>query len=387
MAKKLYEVLGVDEKASPEELKKAFKKLALKCHPDKNDNCKEAEEQFKELTEAYATLNDPKKRQYYDQTGQIDGSGVGPDMNDMFKNMFAGEFGSFDVFSGESGGPFGGFFQQAFGHRREKQQDVIHLDIELGNVLNGAKHDVTFEAVEMCNTCKGSGAHSEKDLIKCMQCNGTGSMMQQLGPFVVSGGICNACAGSRTLIKNKCHSCQGEGTKRKKTTIELVITKGCPNNHTQIFKDKGSYSKQLKEKSDLVIMTHYKLEDGLQVDPEGNVLKTIEVKLEDILCGFIRPIKLYGKEFKLASHGYYNPSKEVVVKQMGLPQVSRKKPGDLLIRTIVQYPDDASKVNKYNEVFGKIFKKIKIEMPSNDNEVCENIVLSEAFDGNGASLG
>ena len=385
MAKKLYEVLGVDEKVNEVDLKKAFKKLALKCHPDKNDNCKEAEEQFKEITEAYATLSDPKKRQYYDQTGQIDGSGMGPDMNDMFKNMFAGEFGSFDVFSGEGGGPFGGFFQ-AFGGRghREKQQDVIHIDIELSNVMNGAKHDVTFEAIEMCNSCKGSGAHSEKDLIKCLQCNGTGSMMQQLGPFVVSGGICNACAGSRTMVKNKCHSCQGEGTKRKKTTIELVIAKGCPNNNAIVFKDKGSYSKQLKEKSDLVIMTHYKLDDGLQVDNDGNILKVIEVKLEDLLCGFIRPLKLYGKDFKMVSYGYYNPSKEVVVKHMGLPQVSRKKPGDLLIRTVIQYPDDASKVNKYNEVFGKIFKKNKIETP--EGEVCDNIVLSDAFDGNGNKM-
>lgn len=185
------------------------------------------------------------------------------------------------------------------------------------------------------------------------------------------------------MIKNKCHSCQGDGTKRKKTTIELIITKGCPNNNAQVFKDKGSYNKQLKEKNDLVIMTHYKLEDGLQVDGDGNVMKTIEVKMEDMLCGFIRPIKLYGKDFKLVSHGYYNPSKEIIVKHIGLPQINRKKPGDLIIRTSVQYPDDASKVNKYNEVFVKIFKKSKIEIPSNDGEVCDNIIMSEAFDGNG----
>ena len=367
----LYDMLGVPKSASPEDIKKAYKKLALKYHPDKNqDNREEAEAKFKQVTEAYNILSDPQKRKMYDDHGVTDGQGMPADINEILKNVFGAEFSSFDPFGdmgfnmnmGGQGGPFSFMFNQQ--HHREKQQDVIHIDIALADVLNGAKHDIHIEVLDMCGTCKGYGAVDPNDIIKCMQCNGSGTSMQQMGPFMISQGRCRSCNGSGTIVKNNkhCSNCKGEGVKTKKAVIELVVPKGVQNGTTQVYPNHGTYHKKTKERNDVVVMIRYKQEDGIQVDSDGNVHKCIDVGLDELMCGFAKPVSLYGQDFKLCSSGYYNPTKEIQIKGMGLPKhKAPNKRGDLYVHSKVVYLEDSQKVNKYSEVFQKIFKKSSVD--------------------------
>ena len=383
----LYEVLGIPKDASNDDIKKAYKKLALKLHPDKNqDNREQAEAEFKKITEAYSVLSDPQKREMYDRCGTVDGMPGGmPDINEIFKNMFSSGFESFDPFNmhgGGGGGP-GDPFSFFFGNggpggrqRREKHQDVIHIDVDLVDILNGARHDINFDVMDVCPGCNGNGTSDPNDIIKCMHCNGTGTAVQQMGPFVISHGRCGACNGGGSMIKKnkQCAQCNGEAVKSKRTTLEVNIPKGCPNNHTILFSDKGAYNKNNKQRNDIVVMLHYKLDESTNVDQEGNVHVNIEIKLEELLCGFIKPIKLYGKEFKFVSHGYLNPSKDITIPQMGLyhPNVrkhSKENRAAVILHTKVRYPDDSKdKVSKYTEVFCRIFKKSKISAPSTEED-------------------
>jgi molecular chaperone DnaJ len=218
-----YEVLGVSRNASDDEIKKAYRRLAMKYHPDRNQGNKESEETFKLIKEAYECLCDPQKRAAYDQYGH---AGVDPS---------AGGFGSgFGGFAGGAGfGDFGSIFDEIFGSGRRSSGPQVYrgndlsysLEITLEDAAYGATKNLRIPTWEECDTCHGSGAKPGTKPITCTTCHGSGQVSQRMGPFAMQQ-TCPTCHGSGRLIPEPCPACHGRGRIQKQKTLEVQIPAG-----------------------------------------------------------------------------------------------------------------------------------------------------------------
>lgn len=254
MAKRdYYEILGVSKGASDDELKKAYRKLAKKYHPDVNKEAG-AEEKFKEINEAYEVLSDSSKRANYDQFGH---DGVN------------GNFQGFEGFSGFSSGGFGGFediFSSMFGGGFSRssrnygpmqgENTYRYMDISFMDSIKGKEQDITIRVDEQCDHCHGKGGESASDVSTCSRCQGRGRVQQQQrSPFgvVMSEVECPNCHGSGKEIKNKCHKCHGEGYNNKKVTINLKIPAGIQSGQALRVPKRGERGMNGGENGDLII--------------------------------------------------------------------------------------------------------------------------------------
>ncbi len=247
-----YEVLGVDKSASDQEIKKAFRKLARKYHPDVNPDDKEAEARFKEVNDAYETLSDPQKRSQYDQFGpdgpQFGGFG-GQGAN------FSGDFGDIgDIFNMFFGGG-GGFGQASRGPRRGN--DLRYdLTINFEDAIFGAKKNITLNREHTCDTCGGSGAEPGTHPHTCPRCGGTGRVIQtQNTPLgrIQTQGTCPECHGTGQIIDHPCHDCGGSGHKRKTVTLEVNIPPGVDNGNRLRMQGEGESGELGGPQGDLYI--------------------------------------------------------------------------------------------------------------------------------------
>ena len=221
--KDYYATLGLEKGASDEEIKKAFRKLAIKYHPDKNQGNKEAEDKFKEINEAYQVLSDPEKKATYDRYGTVDfdGSGFG-----------SGGFGGFDFSDmGGFGDIFESFFGGGGGGRRkngpQRGSDLEYtINLTFEEAVFGIEKEISIDRSENCETCKGSGAKEGTSKKTCPTCNGQGQVRVQrqtpLGSFV-STSTCNNCGGTGSVIEEPCTSCHGRGHVRKTRKIKVNI--------------------------------------------------------------------------------------------------------------------------------------------------------------------
>ncbi len=221
--KDYYEVLGVSRDASQEEIKKAFRRLALKHHPDRNAGDKAAEDKFKEINAAYSCLSDPEKRAHYDRFGTAEGAGgagfggfsTGAGFGDIFEDFFG------DIF----GGGFGGHRRQ----RPAKGNDLRYdLDITLEEAVFGTEKVITFPKLQRCSECSGTGAEPGTSPEICPGCKGSGHVRYQQGFFSVSK-TCGKCYGSGKIIGNPCKKCRGNGTMQEQKTVNLKIPAGVDN--------------------------------------------------------------------------------------------------------------------------------------------------------------
>lgn len=222
MAKDFYNILEVDRNATDADLKKAYRKLALQYHPDRNPGDKVAEEKFKEINEAYACLSDPQKRSNYDQFGTAEGMGADFGFGGGF-NDFASSFG--DIF----GNVFGDIFGDFTGRRRTrpaKGQDLRYdLEINLKESVFGTEKNIKIPRWETCSTCRGTGAKPGKAPVTCRTCNGTGQTKLQQGFFTIAR-TCGSCHGEGKIITDPCTKCAGQGKARRERTVSLKIPAG-----------------------------------------------------------------------------------------------------------------------------------------------------------------
>jgi molecular chaperone DnaJ len=224
-----YEILGVAKNASADDVKKAYRKLAMKYHPDRNPGNKEAEASFKEATEAYEILRDDQKRAAYDRMGHQafgQGGGAAPggeghgfegfDFNDIFSNFT-------DIF-----GEFGGAGTRQAKKRSASQRgsDIrYNLEISLEEAFRGTTEKISFAIPSTCETCKGSGSQAGEKPVDCSTCKGSGKIRAQQGFFIVER-TCTTCAGTGQMIKNPCKTCHGEGRVNKEKTLAVKIPAG-----------------------------------------------------------------------------------------------------------------------------------------------------------------
>lgn len=380
----LYDILKVSKGASLDEIKKSYRKLALDHHPDRTTG---NEEEFKKINEAYAVLSDSDKRKMYDQFGTIDGNpggGVHVDLNDILKNMFGGGMGMGGMGSGMASGPgfsfmfvdgnddshpganmFEGFPGFPFGgHRKKRDNDTITVEVDVNDIYYGNTKRVEFEILDLCDKCNGTGAHDPSHIVTCITCNGQGSILQQLGPFVQKS-TCGSCGGKGSIIKNNklCGLCKGEKVIYSKKIFELKIPKGIPNNHEIKMEKKGAYNLAQKSYKDMIFKFKYKIEEPYSVDDYMNVTYVFNINIEELLGGFQKTIKLYKDDVVISSDMYFNPTHIVTIKDKGFYNIKKQRYGDLYIKFNIIFTD-GDRLIKYNEVLQKIIKKNIQPLPS-----------------------
>ncbi|MBN2646537.1 MAG: molecular chaperone DnaJ [Thiotrichales bacterium] len=252
-----YDVLGVSKSASEGEIKKAYRKMAMKYHPDRNPDDKDAENKFKEASEAYEILSDAQKRATYDQFGHagLEGHGGGR----------GGGFGGFgDIFEDLFGGGFGG--------RRGPRPGAdlqYELEITLEQAVNGSKIDIKIPTKEICDACDGTGAQSSADVTTCPTCGGAGQVRMQQGFFAVNT-TCPNCHGSGKIIKNPCKKCHGEGYTHGHKTLSVSIPAGVDTGDRIRLQGEGEAGELGAPKGDLYVRIHVKKHAVFQ--REGNNL-------------------------------------------------------------------------------------------------------------------
>ena len=251
-----YEVLGVDKNASADEIKKAYRKSAMKYHPDRNPGDKEAEEKFKELGEAYEVLSDPDKKARYDQFGF---AGVDPNYGGG-AGGYGGGFGGFGDF-GDLGDIFGSFF--GGGGRRQSTQNMprrgenvgARLDLTFEEAAFGAEKEVAAQRIENCSACNGSGSADGK-VETCSQCRGTGqvrTVQTIMGMQMQSTTTCPQCSGRGKIVKNPCNTCRGKGKVRRTQKIKVKVPAGIDHGQTVRLRGEGCVGSNGGPNGDLMV--------------------------------------------------------------------------------------------------------------------------------------
>ena len=364
-----YEVLGINRGASTEEIKKAYRKLALQFHPDRNPGSKEAEEQFKEATEAYEVLRDKEKRARYDQFGHAGISGAGAE-------AWGGFPGGFDLsdalraFMRDFGG-FGGF-EDLFGttSRRRRGPRVIRgndlqvkLRLSLQEVSHGAKKRIKVTKMNTCSRCNGSGAKSGSSRETCSTCRGTGELRQVsrslFGQFV-NITTCPSCNGQGTVIKEACPLCKGEGRVKGSKSVEVMIPAGVATGNYITLEGQGDIGPRGGLPGDLIILIE-ELEDEIFERHGYDILCDLPVSFSQLALGAkIEIPTLDGKAALKIPPGTHS-HKVFRLKGKGIPHIHSSARGDQLVRLIAWTPQNLSKEER--EIFDQLEERIKNKPP------------------------
>ena len=338
--KDYYEILGVKKNSSKDEVKRAYKELAKKYHPDINRHDKNAEEKFKEISEAYAVLSDDDKKTQYDQFGH-NAFNRGFSQEDIFRNV------NFDdIFSEIFGdGIFGDIFGR--GKKRERKGRDLRYDVELTfeEAVNGVEKEINLERNETCHDCKGTGAKNS-DLDVCKECNGTGQQqISQRTPFGIFTQIttCRKCDGEGRVIKHKCEKCRGSGYISKNKKIKVKIPRGVDTGNRIKLSDEGEYTKG--GYGDLYLFINVKPSKIFK--REGNDLyveKEISY-IQAVLGDKIEIQTLDGKENLNVPSGTLSGT-IFKMENLGVKDVNEDYFGDLYVKVLINIPKNLNKEQK-----------------------------------------
>jgi len=357
MAKRdFYEVLGVAKNASKDEIKKAYRKLAMKYHPDRNPDDKAAEEKFKEAAEAYEVLGDPDKRTRYDRFGHAgvggaSGGGGFSDISDIFS-----QFG--DIFGDNS--PFGDIFGGGGGGRRRRRghrgSDLrISMKMSLEEVAKGVEKKLKLKRYIPCDSCSGTGAENATAFTTCPTCQGSGEIRRQAGggffqQVIVSA--CPTCQGEGRIISRSCKKCEGTGRNLKEDVISIRIPAGVQEGMTLSLKGKGNAGLRGGTPGNLIIQVEEKPSDVFERDGD-NLIYQLFISFPDAALGtMIEVPTLAGKvSFKIPAGT--QSGKVVRLKHKGLPNINGYGTGHLLVHINVWTPKTLSPEER------EIMKKLK----------------------------
>ena len=343
-----YEVLGVGKNATKDELKKAYRKLAIKYHPDKNPGDKEAEEKFKEAAEAYDVLSDDDKRRRYDQYGHAGVGGAGgsgfTDVNDIFSH-FGDIFG--DFFGG--GASFGGF---GGGGRRQVVRKGSNLRVKvklsLEEVVKGTERKIKINKKVACTACGGTGAASSKDIQDCPDCKGTGYVVRMVnGIFgrMQQQMTCSRCNGEGKIITHKCPTCGGEGVVDAEETVTLKIPAGVADGMQLNMAGKGNAARHGGVNGDLLVWITE--EEHPDFERDGNdLIYDLHISFPDAVLGSTAEIPTVEGPVKIKIEEGTQPGKILRLRGKGVPDVNGYGRGDLLVQVHVFVPKSVSKDDK-----------------------------------------
>ncbi|MFA6856412.1 MAG: molecular chaperone DnaJ [Treponema sp.] len=345
-----YEVLGVEKSASIDEIKKAYRKLAIKYHPDRNPGDKTAEEKFREATEAYEVLSDAKKRPLYDQYGfaGVDGTDAGPggaqyshafhDFSDLFGGMGGGFGDIFDNLFGGGGSSFeGGSSSRNAGGASEGASLRYDLDISFHDAVFGTKAEIRFKHNEVCDSCHGTGGASGSSRKTCPTCQGTGQIRRSAGFFAVQQ-TCPTCHGTGTVIDKPCASCRGTGVLEKSKMMTLSIPAGVDNGKRIAIPHQGDAGTNGGPAGDLIVVIHVE-EDHFFERESQDLYCAVPVTMAQAALGCdITVPSLDGKQISLKIPAGTSNGKLLRIKNEGVPFTGSSRRGDLYVKIVVQIP-------------------------------------------------
>ncbi|MDQ8004071.1 MAG: molecular chaperone DnaJ [Pedobacter sp.] len=340
-----YDVLGVAKGASAEEIKKAYRKLAIKYHPDKNPDDKSAEDKFKEAAEAYEVLSSPEKKQRYDQFGHAGVGGAagggygggGMNMEDIFS-----QFG--DIFGGGGGSPFDSFFgggQSRGGRRVTKGSNLrIKVKLTLEEIANGAEKKIKVNKQVSCKTCDGTGAKDKGSVSTCKTCGGAGSVRRVtntiLGQMQTTA-TCPTCHGSGQQITAKCGSCHGDGTVRGEETISINIPAGVSEGMQLSMAGKGNAAPNGGVPGDLIILIEETPHETLKREG-NNVVYDLHVSIPEAALGASVEVPTIDGKAKIKIEPGTQSGKLLRLKGKGIPEVNSYHRGDQIIHVNIWTP-------------------------------------------------
>jgi molecular chaperone DnaJ len=340
----LYKILSVEKTASADDIKQSYRRLAMQYHPDKNGGSKEAEEKFKELTEAYDVLRDPQKRAAYDRYGEagLRGGAGGPtgyhhvDLSEAL-NIFMRDFGLGDLFGAQAGG------RGASGPR--SGADVkIDLHLTLAEVATGVTKTVKAKLLDPCETCEGTGAQKGTQPTRCTTCAGQGEVRRAQRSFFgqfVSVAPCPTCGGEGTMIASPCKNCRGEGRQRGEHTIPIKVPAGVATGQYMQLRGIGNAGARGGPRGDVIVM--FEVEDDERFERDGEDLYTEvlvtfpqAVRGADVeVPGVVGPMMLKVPGGTQSGHVF-------LLRGKGLPRVNASGTGDLHVRVQVWVPKELS---------------------------------------------
>lgn len=348
MSKDFYSILGVDKSADEKEIKKAYRRLAMKYHPDKNPDNPSAEEKFKEATLAYEVLSDSQKRAAYDRMGH---SAFEQGMNSGGFGS-AGGFGGYgdifsDIFEAFGGGRGGGFhdFFGGRGTRASKGADLLYrLSLTLEEAVKGCQKEINYKSSVTCGTCYGKGAKSDADIVTCNTCGGHGQVRMQQGFFVMQQ-TCPDCNGSGKRIKNPCMDCHGTGKQQKSQTLEVSIPAGVDDGDRVRLLSKGEAGDNGMPSGDLYVEIHVKPHDVF-TRHGADLHLDLPIDIATAALGDDVEIPTLDGRLKLKISEGTQSGKLLKVRGKGVTTVRSNMQGDLICRIIVETPTNLSHEQK-----------------------------------------
>lgn len=353
MAKRdYYEVLGVSKSASADEIKKAYRKVAMQFHPDRNPGDKAAEEKFKEAAEAYEVLSDQDKKAQYDRFGHAGvnnrggfSGGQGMNMDDIFSN-FGDIFGD-DIFGSFFGG---GGRQRGGGKARGTRGSNLRIKLKMNyeEIAKGANKTVKVKKYTSCSTCSGSGAKDKNAIQNCSTCNGSGQVRKVTSTFLgqmQTVGTCPTCNGEGSTITNKCTGCKGEGRVYTEETINIDIPAGVQDGMQLSLSGKGNIGERGGSPGDLIVLIEEEAHPELQRD-NLNVIYDMHISIPDAVFGANLEVPTIDGRAKIKIPPGTQSGKIFRLKGKGFPSINSYEKGDQLIHVNVWTPQELTSEEK-----------------------------------------
>ena len=368
-----YEVLGVERNASKEELRKAYRKLAMQYHPDRNPDNKEAEEKFKEAAEAYEILNDDDKRARYDRFGHegVRGSGFGSqgfsDINDIFSH-FSDIFGGSSIFDDF----FGGGTQRSRGRKRGSGipgSDLrINMKLTLEEISTGVSKKIKIKKQVKCDACNGNGSEGGKSTKTCPVCNGTGEIKtvsrSVFGQFV-NIQPCNNCDGDGVVVDSPCRKCSGEGRIADETTVKIEAPAGVSEGNYLTMRAEGNAGKRGGQNGDLIVVFQeipheYFVRDG------DDILYDLFINYPDAVLGAEVEVPTLNGKAKLKIDGGTPSGKLLKMRDKGIKHLNHSGHGNQIVRVNIDIP---KKINsKEKELLKELSEQPNIKKSAHSDD-------------------
>lgn len=349
MSEDFYKILGVSKSASQDEIKSAYKKMAIKYHPDRNqDNKAESEKKMKEINEAYETLRDPDKRSGYDRFGK-DGAksaGGGAGFSGGFGGFSSGGFSNFEDLFDDINNMFGGgssSSRQKTNKTQARGSDLKYtLTLTLEEIFTGLKKQISFSALGTCDSCHGKGGES---VVTCGECNGSGTIRYQQGFFIVEN-TCPKCNGHGSVIKNPCKKCKGAGRVQEKFNIDVEIPKGVKDGDNIKIDGKGEAGLRGGKSGDLFVAIQVTKHNIFTRDG-SDLLCEVPVKItKAMIGGEIMIPTIEGPMMKIEIPGGIQNGKTIKVSSKGLFKYNSSSRGDMIVKIKLEVPVNLNQEQK-----------------------------------------